>query len=190
MRPDGSQVERLTDSRGEDWAVAWSPDAQQLVFASRRDGGDVEIYTMNADGSNPQRVTYHPGLDAFPVWTPEGIFFVADRDNDVDIYKIHPDSGDLTRVTYTALDESYLHWSPDADRLIFGSSHSFRAESWDIYSMNPDGSQIQRLTYTLNTDNFPAAAWVMEKPWRGSVMIPLGVVILMSMNFCRARKSV
>ncbi len=38
----------------------WSPDGEQIVFASTRDGQN-EIYVMDADGSNHRRLTYGAG---------------------------------------------------------------------------------------------------------------------------------
>jgi Tol biopolymer transport system component len=43
---------------------AWSPDGNEIAFTSSRDG-NLEIYIMNADGSNPRNLTNNPAGDAF-----------------------------------------------------------------------------------------------------------------------------
>jgi len=64
---------RVTNSPGEDSHASWSPDGSQLTFHSRRDPGAIEIYRMNADGSNPVRLTGPDTLfDGFPSWSPDG----------------------------------------------------------------------------------------------------------------------
>jgi Tol biopolymer transport system component len=58
MRPDGSQVMRITSGA----RPAWSPDGKQIAFGS---------YLMNADGSNMVRLTKSfEGWD--PSWSPNG----------------------------------------------------------------------------------------------------------------------
>jgi len=61
---------------------AWSPDGSKIAFMSDRDGGDIEIYVMNADGSHQTRLTNSPGRDAHPSWSPDGknIYFQSPRD--------------------------------------------------------------------------------------------------------------
>ena len=56
---------------------------------SDRDGYG-EIYVMNADGTNPVRLTQSEGRDASPAWSPDGtkIAFESSRDGDNDIYVI------------------------------------------------------------------------------------------------------
>ena len=52
--------------------IAPSGDGQgQIVFSTDRDGNN-EIYVMNADGSNPRRLTNSPADDLFPEWSPDG----------------------------------------------------------------------------------------------------------------------
>jgi len=79
MDSNGANQRRLTHSPGEDGYPAWSPDGSQIVFASARDrpggassgqGGSLEIYVMDADGSNPRRLTYNSANDFSPVWKP------------------------------------------------------------------------------------------------------------------------
>jgi dipeptidyl aminopeptidase/acylaminoacyl peptidase len=55
-----------TDSRGNKYRPAWSPDGKQIAF-HRKDGDGFDIWLMNADGSNPTQLT--DGLDASnPCW--------------------------------------------------------------------------------------------------------------------------
>ena len=52
----------------------------KIAFVSNRDG-NREIYTMNADGSNQQNITNHPGSDFNPAWSPDGsmILYTSNR---------------------------------------------------------------------------------------------------------------
>ena len=57
-------------------------DAQaQIAFSSERDGNS-EIYVMDDDGENLQRLTNHPDSDYSPSWSPDGkqITFMSRRD--------------------------------------------------------------------------------------------------------------
>ena len=48
---------RLTYNDVEDSSPNWSPDGKRIAFQVKVDGVNQEIYVMNADGSNPVRVT-------------------------------------------------------------------------------------------------------------------------------------
>ena len=51
MRPDGTQVEQLTDDPSSDLEPVWSPDSRHLAFATHR-RGDLEVFlTGVADGN-------------------------------------------------------------------------------------------------------------------------------------------
>ena len=41
------------------------------MFSSTQDG-NAEIYLMNADGSDPKRLTEHYADDTTPTWSPDG----------------------------------------------------------------------------------------------------------------------
>ena len=57
---DGGNLKRLTDTPGYDAEGSYSADGSRIVFTSFRDG-DAEIYTMDADGKNPRRITHAKG---------------------------------------------------------------------------------------------------------------------------------
>ena len=76
MDADGSNVQRMTSNDKVDARPAWSPDGQQIVFHSTRDGSsdqpetgsEFEIYVMDADGGNVERLTMNDHFDAHPKW--------------------------------------------------------------------------------------------------------------------------
>jgi TolB protein len=68
MNADGSGVNRISDGTGNDYAPAWAPDDNRLVFVSERDGNG-EIYVANMDGTNLTRLTSNGAVDNMPDWT-------------------------------------------------------------------------------------------------------------------------
>lgn len=54
----------------------WSPDGQKVVFAGRVGGGAFDIFTVNADGTNVERLTIGSGTNEDPSWSPDGRFIV------------------------------------------------------------------------------------------------------------------
>ena len=71
---------------------AFSPDGTRIAFMTNRDG-NMEIYSVNRDGSNLRRVTRHPGNDSTPTWSPAGnqIAFTSDRSGSPQIYIVDAD---------------------------------------------------------------------------------------------------
>ena len=70
MNANGSGVARLTTSLGSEWGPAWSPDGRRIAFRSDRDG-NIEIYTMNADGTGQVNITNSSVTREFsPSWGP------------------------------------------------------------------------------------------------------------------------
>ena len=69
MNPDGSGVHNLTNTPDTfDWRGDWSPDGSQIVYGLARGNEYGDIYKMNADGSQPTRLTDDPLDDNSPIW--------------------------------------------------------------------------------------------------------------------------
>src|SRR5690242_7598134 len=58
-----------------------------IAFSSQRDGNS-EIYVMNSDSTDQERLTTDPGSDDRPDWSPDGtrIVFESSRDGNAEIY--------------------------------------------------------------------------------------------------------
>ncbi len=122
----------------------------KLAFNSDRDG-NVEIYSMNSDGSNLIRLTNSPFFDGAPDWSPDGryIVFLTDRDGNAEIYRMDIDGSNPVNLTNNPYDDTYPDWSPDMQKIVF---ESVRDGNLEIYVMNADGSNQTRLTNNPGDD--------------------------------------
>ena len=71
MRPDGTDIKRLTFSSGPDSYGTWSPDGNKIAF-SRGAADGATIWVMNADGSDQHQISDGP-FDTFPVYFPRAV---------------------------------------------------------------------------------------------------------------------
>jgi len=71
LDPNGGET-RLTDNPEFDIDPAQSSDGARICFATARDG-NLEIYLMNADGTNPIRLTNNNAADIQPVLQLSGV---------------------------------------------------------------------------------------------------------------------
>ena len=154
---DGSNVVRLTDGVNDSWA-SWSPDGTKILFSSTMYDGSIElcmpgdphefgcpsdIYVMDADGSNIDRLTDDPASEFQPVWSPNGtrIAFARSLDPTIShpaIFTMNPDGTDVRQVSQATEGSDFSpSWSPDGSRLIFAGIHN---ENWGIWMVDEDGS--------------------------------------------------
>ena len=168
MDADGSNPQNLTNNPLNDRGPSWSPDGKQIAFASRRDGHfenelaiTYEIYVMDADGGNQQRLTENRKNDWEPSWSPDGkrIAFQSDRKGDLqnfEIYVMDADGGNPQRLTENRVHDKEPSWSPDGERIAFWSYRPGHFQSAEIYVMDADGDNLQNLSNNPHADFGPA----------------------------------
>lgn len=156
MDSDGDNVRQLTEGGGNNTIPAWAPDGQRILFVSNRtynidvQGGHIEvpgnskIWVMNADGSNPSRITQMLGLDMFGTWSPDGleIAFMSVRDGNPEIYRIR-EGGAGQNLTNDPANDMNPSWSPDRAMLAFMSDRSGDSE---IYLLDLETDELINIT--------------------------------------------
>ena len=133
VKPDGSGLERLTDSTAYDDQAAFSPDGKQLVFVTTRNGGTADLWTLDLQTKKAKALTSGAGGDFRPAWSPDGtwIAFSSDRGSTMpmghgrwehlqlaDVYLVHPDGTALKRITEHGNFCGSPKFSADSRRLI------------------------------------------------------------------------
>ncbi|MFI1418414.1 TolB family protein [Streptomyces sp. NPDC020731] len=126
----------------------------QLVFASRRDEKNPQIYLRAADGS-VERLTI--GMDAaHPQLTYDGRFVVFDAAEPAagggtqrDLWRVRTDGTGLTRLTDTPADEEDPTVSPDGQRIAYAAD-SGPSAGRQIYVRDLDGDTATRITDPAN----------------------------------------
>ena len=171
MDADGGNQQNLTNDPNSDVSPSWSPDGERIVFASERDGNrdgnqeNYEIYVMDADGNNQQRLTDNDFYDSAPSWSPDGerIAFVSERDGHFigefglssEIYVMDADGKNTRRLTNNRKTDWAPSWSPDGKWIAFSADRKGDDVNFEIYVMDADGGNTRRLTNNRVDDGLP-----------------------------------
>jgi TolB protein len=153
MDANGKNVKRLTNELGYDGGPFWSYDGKQIVYRAyhpqtEKEKADylallkqnlirpttLEIWVMNADGSNKRQVTHMNAASFAPYFFPDGkwIIFasnVADpKGRDFDLYRVNVDGTGLERITYNPTFDGFPMFSPNGKKLVFASNRNGKVE--------------------------------------------------------------
>jgi Tol biopolymer transport system component/putative hemolysin len=133
----------------------------QIAFMSNlhlqeREG--VQAYVMNADGSDPHRLTSGLGWQGPLSWSPDGKAIACARGGD--IWVMDADGSNPRNLTNYEAGDQEPAWSPDGQYIAFTSNRAGRvsgqAYATDIYVMNAHGSDPRNLTDSATSDTSPA----------------------------------
>lgn len=147
---------------------AWSPDGTKLAFASNMNGPNLEIYTINANGTGLKRLTHSHGFDNLsPAWNPKPpsgspgqIAFVSNRARLPQIYIMNADGSNQTRLPLGGFASS-PSWSPNGLVLAFSWVREYgkrNAGDFDIYLWYFGSKKYVQLTHNGQRNDFPSWA--------------------------------
>jgi Tol biopolymer transport system component len=175
--PMGTEHTALTETPGYDAEATISPTGDRIVFTSVRDG-DLDLYSMNLDGSDVVRLTDQIGYDGGAFYSPDGSQIVwrahyptepdqiADyqrllrqgliRPNALEIYVMNSDGTEKRQITDNGAANFGPFWHPSGERIIFSSNMDDpTGRDFDLYMINVDGTGLERITRTPDFDGFP-----------------------------------
>ncbi|RKU19234.1 hypothetical protein C6501_01530 [Candidatus Poribacteria bacterium] len=160
MDDDGTNRRRLTKTTEpiNNVAPRWSPDGERIVFVRYMDQNNQkssELFIMNADGTNVQRLTDNNVDDDSPSWSPDGkkIAFSSGRSGNWEVHVIDLATQDVTQLTgfedvkgEVPTGSTVPDWSPDGAQIVY---EKFTEFGKDIYVMSANGEDQRPLLRDL-----------------------------------------
>lgn len=140
-------------------------DKTKIIFTSNRDGdqNDYDIYSMNVDGSNIQKITNNPNRsEEMASLSPNGqklLYSAADINGNSQIYIADANGANeqsLTNFTHPtrSVNSSWPNWSKDGSKVVFLSNKD--TTKMNIYTINLNGSNLQNVTNSNVANNWGA----------------------------------
>jgi Tol biopolymer transport system component len=176
---DGSDVKRLTDTKGYDAEATVSPDGKRIVWTSVR-GGDLDLWTMNVDGTEPKQLTNRPGYDGGAFFSPDSKSIVwragypepgdlkgfgeyvrlltmgLVKPGKMDLWIMDFDGRNKRQVTQLAGASFAPYFTPDGRSIVFASNYEDeKGRSFEIYKIGIDGDGLERVTSAPPFNSFP-----------------------------------
>lgn len=83
---DGSDLRKITDLGGANWAPFFHPSGEKIIFSSNHRstrGFPFNLFMINLDGTGVEQITYDDAFDAFPMFSFDGKYlaFSSNRFN-------------------------------------------------------------------------------------------------------------
>lgn len=155
------------------YSPSWSPDGTKIAYSSNIDGG-YNIYVMNADGTNINKITTPNDTNTSfyePRWSPDGTKIVYSKgsgDNARDIFVMNADGSNEKQLTSDRksdnynIGSSYPSWSPDGTKIIYMSTKEkyyglgeTASNGYQLFVMNADGTNQTRISFDSSANMYP-----------------------------------
>ena len=164
VKPDGSDLRRLTRHAAGEFDPSWSPDGRLIAYRRETPNGRPHIYMMKADGSQKRNLTRGSRGGISAAWSPDGrrIAFASVRSGSLtELWVMRPDGSGQRRVG--RVNGEYPDWSPDGRRIVFDHMASGSGD-WDIWVVNANGSGARPLVAWRGSKE-QGGAWSPDGGW-------------------------
>ena len=200
---DGSNIINLTNSDGYDAEGSYSSDGSKILFASNREAYSrtltqaeqklfdddssyfMDLFVMDADGSNVKQLTNSPGYDGGPFFSPDNSEVVWRRfnpdGNSAEIWTMDIDGENQRQLTSDAMVAWGPYYHPSGDYIIY-SSNVLGHANFELFLIDAEGTNTPvRVTNTDGTDILPVfspdgsrLAWSTTRTPNGTSQIHMG----------------
>jgi TolB protein len=147
MGQDGGNARNIPQVSG--WDPTWSPDGNQILFASGINGG-VQLFVINRNGGDLRQVSNLPAIRGRSDWSADGQFIVTYSGPawNREVYIMNADGSNARQLTLSGGNSQGPSISPDGKWVAFtayfdnyGDDHGC-----EIYIIRTDGTDLRRLT--------------------------------------------
>lgn len=155
----GNRVQ-VSSRPGINGAPAFSPDGRKLVVTLGGVDGNLDIYVLDINTKQAERLTTHRAIDTEGSWSPDSryVYFTSDRSGGPQIYRVAATGGSPERVTFEGSYNARPRLSPDGSRLamVHNDRGNYRIAVLDMERNDllilSAGSQDESPSFAPNSD--------------------------------------
>ena len=141
------QLQPLWQQTGFYGTPRLSPDGERLATSVLR-GDDWDVWVYDIERQVATRLTFGPGYDADPVWSPDGrwIAFASDREGEMAMYRKRSDGTGEAEVLIEPGRAGFpapLSWSPDGRRIVLSTPPEGQTTGSDIWFLSVEDGEIE-----------------------------------------------
>lgn len=128
----------------------------KILFSKLR-GNEKEIWMMDYDGANAERITFNGGINKFPEWSDDNRFFTYTSKPESSTQwtiKIQEVNGEASSISVEGSYSSSPAFAPGGNRIAFSASTPDSRDA-DIFVSGTDGSGMRNLTSSPGIDTSP-----------------------------------
>jgi len=174
---DGKIVKKLTDTPGYDAEATVNFKTKKIIYTSMA-SGDLELWTMNEDGSGKKRITNVEGYDGGAVFSRDGtkmvwrayhpdtpekkaVYQALLKQNlttpmKMELWLANADGSNAKQITNYGCASFAPTFTPDGKKLLFASNKAKCDSSlFELYLINLDGSGLEQVTDYGKFTSFP-----------------------------------
>jgi TolB protein len=165
---DGKIVKTLAGAPGYNAEATVNRKTGRIVYTSMQ-SGDLDVWTMNPDGSDKKQITKSEGYDGGPVFSPDGKMILWRgnhpatpeaqkqyrdllRDNltspmKMELFVSDAEGKNTRKVTNYGCASFAPTFTPDGKKILFSSNkHDCDGRKFELYLMNVDGTGLEQVT--------------------------------------------
>ncbi|HUS53827.1 MAG TPA: Tol-Pal system beta propeller repeat protein TolB [Thermohalobaculum sp.] len=155
MDQDGANLRYLPGADGLVLTPRFSPNDQSVLYISY-DTGEPQVYLLNLDTGQRERLGSFPGMTFAPRFSPDGaqVVLSLSQDGNTDLFIMRLADRQLRRLTNNPGIDTSASFSPDGSQLVFESD---RGGSQQLYIMPSNGGPAQRISF--GQGNYGTPVW-------------------------------
>jgi Tol biopolymer transport system component len=147
-----------------------SPDGSRFAVArlDERQSGNSDLWISDAPGTYPRRLSFDPGNDIFPIWSPDGtrVAWGSNRDGVYHVYeKSASGSGQDRLLFHTALYKFPTDWARDGRVIVYRQIDP--KTGYDIWfaPAEPQSTEFEPTPFLVTAANEAAAVVSPSGKW-------------------------
>jgi TolB protein len=158
---EGKSLENITREKDDSQAFSpsFSPDGKRLAFASNR-SGNMDVWVVNADGSDPRRLTTTLAADTAPCWSPTGqeLAFTSSRTGTPQLWLMDAEGLNVRRLTTVGNWNDGCAWNPAKQYSEIAYTARLESNKFDIAVIDLATRQVRQITQGQGSCEYPSWA--------------------------------